>query len=42
MVKKQKRHLKKVIEFIKTENASYREIQKKLKEKFGIDVPNPL
>ncbi len=39
MVKKQKRHLKKVIEFIKTENASYREIQKKLKEKFGIDVP---
>ncbi len=39
MVKKRKRHLKKVIEFIKTENASYREIQKKLKEKFGIDVP---
>jgi len=39
MVKKQKRYLKKVIEFIKTENASYREIQKKLKEKFGIEVP---
>ena len=39
MVKKRKRHIKKVIEFIKTENASYREIQRKLKEKFGIDVP---
>ena len=37
MVEKQ-RYPKKIIEFIKTEDAPYGEIQRKLKEKFGVEI----